>query len=171
MNHIIRPGNIDDAPGIARVQVETWKHHYRGMIDDAYLDSLSVSEKVGKWEELIKRTDRWVILVALIDDEVVGFCHFSSTPRDTTPWVGEIHAIYIYPLHQWRGIGTALIEAATNALKVEWCNTIILWVLRANVASIWFYEHLGWEKDGESKIVSKWVNATLDEIRMKKTLT
>ena len=30
----------EDGPGVARVQVEGWQQHYRGLIPDAYLDGL-----------------------------------------------------------------------------------------------------------------------------------
>ncbi|MCK9313152.1 MAG: hypothetical protein M0P20_03745 [Methanocorpusculum sp.] len=38
----IRDASVADAAAIARVMVDTWKTAYRGIIDDYYLNSLSL---------------------------------------------------------------------------------------------------------------------------------
>ena len=38
----IRPAELDDAPAIAQVHVDTWRSNYAGMIPQAYLDSLKI---------------------------------------------------------------------------------------------------------------------------------
>ena len=42
---IIRKATRADARQIAEIVVEDWKNAYRGIIDDDYLDSMSVEEK------------------------------------------------------------------------------------------------------------------------------
>ena len=45
----IRMARRLDAPGIARVHATTWKEAYRGLLDGAYLDSLSEKRLAVRW--------------------------------------------------------------------------------------------------------------------------
>ena len=51
----IRPAEIDDAPAIARVHVETWRWSYRGIVPEAYLDSTTVQNRAFVWAHLLAR--------------------------------------------------------------------------------------------------------------------
>ena len=45
----IRQAHINDAKALAEVQVTSWLHAYKGLIDDSILDNLSVEEKKCAW--------------------------------------------------------------------------------------------------------------------------
>ena len=72
----VRDASIDDAAGIAKVRVQTWRAAYRGLVPQEVLDRLSVER------ETILRIERWDEhhadaaahdLVAVADSEVVGW--------------------------------------------------------------------------------------------------
>lgn len=52
----VREATPDDAPGIARVQVDAWRSTYRGIVPDAHLADLSYDERAQRWRTM--RTDR-----------------------------------------------------------------------------------------------------------------
>jgi hypothetical protein len=41
----IRAAVPDDAEGIARIQVLTWRHAYRDLVPDEYLDAPRISQR------------------------------------------------------------------------------------------------------------------------------
>ena len=51
---VVRPAELSDAAAISRVQVETWKHAYRGLIPQHILDEMSVEQRSECWESNLK---------------------------------------------------------------------------------------------------------------------
>jgi hypothetical protein len=50
---VIRAARPDDAPAIGRVQIETWRAAYRGIVWDATLAALSHTVRAREWGELV----------------------------------------------------------------------------------------------------------------------
>ena len=48
MEIVTRNLREDDIPSVVKIQIEGWKTAYRGIIDDEYLDSMSIEEKINK---------------------------------------------------------------------------------------------------------------------------
>ena len=46
---VIRPAQMSDAPGIARVHVDAWRSTYRGLVPDAFLDALQTDSRERFW--------------------------------------------------------------------------------------------------------------------------
>jgi hypothetical protein len=46
---LIRPAHLDDAPGIARVHVDSWRTTYKGVIPDTILANLSYEARTQQW--------------------------------------------------------------------------------------------------------------------------
>jgi len=66
-NVMIRQATEEDARQIADIVVEDWKKAYRGIIDQDYLDSMSVEERYSRE---LKRYQ--IYRVAISRDEVLG---------------------------------------------------------------------------------------------------
>jgi GNAT superfamily N-acetyltransferase len=139
---LARPG---DARRLAEIHVETWRATYPGVVPQEVLDGLSVERREQQWE-------RWIpdpastAFVAEIDGEVVGFVNVG--PSFSTAGLGELYAIYVVPAAQGTGAGSALMEAAVDALG-ERFEEAILWVATENPRARRFYERHGWTVDGE----------------------
>lgn len=73
----IRRATLADCPAIAQVQVEGWRTTYRGVVDDDYLESLSVTDRTQKWVENVQVSLEFVKLRFLeLRDEFLGKSSF-----------------------------------------------------------------------------------------------
>lgn len=144
----IRRASPDDARSVAEVHVDSWRHAYRGMLPDAYLDRLSVDDREAMWREAFAE-DTSGAFVAEVGDRIVGFASFGpSRDDDASETVAEVPAIYVEPSEVGRGVGRRLLEAATAALRDAGYRRATLWVLEANERARRFYEKSGWTWDG-----------------------
>jgi GNAT superfamily N-acetyltransferase len=151
MDLLIRPATPEDAPALAAVEVATWQAAYRGLMPDAYLDRLSREVKAEIWGlNLLKHqhTRRKRVLVAVQDDEIIGFTRLG--PAEDTGTVGLVSLLYVLPEHWGCGVGKALMEAAMQQLRELGMDQAVLWVLRDNLRARRFYESLGWRPDGRT---------------------
>ena len=53
----IRLAHIDDAEGLARVHVDSWRVAYKGIVPDEHLASLSYEKRAGRWRESLSNAD------------------------------------------------------------------------------------------------------------------
>lgn len=140
----IRKAEIADLPDVARVQVETWRQAYRGIIDAAYLANLDDRRCAEKWHTFYdKRDGRHFLYVAVDPKEgVIGFASGGPNRSEELEPAGEVYAIYVRPDWQHVGIGTRLLIEVATALRQAEMSGIIVWALRDNPARR-FYESLG----------------------------
>ena len=150
----IRPATEDDAAGIARVQVATWRHAYRGLVPGRFLRAMDVGERAARWAELVSgRTGPPGShdLVAVDGGTVCGFvCHgpvreFLGAADLAT---AELYAIYVAADRIGTGLGRALMTTAVEQMRAEAHMIAVLWVLRGNARARRFYEAAGWAPDG-----------------------
>lgn len=141
---VVRPAGPDDASGIASVQVESWKTTYRGMIPDAYLDSLTVDLKEPGWSRtLADPACPWKGFVAESGVAgVVGFAFGGPEREGKRPFSGELTAIYILDRFRGFGLGRRLVSSVAAYLSSTGHRNMMVWVLRTNPA-VKFYEALG----------------------------
>lgn len=143
----IRPAIESDARPIARVQVETWRAAYRGVIPSPHLQSLSVDERERIWQTAI-RAGAPELWVAEVRSEVVGWVAFGpSRDADATASGGEIEAIYVAPDHWDTGVGRALWRQARRRLMERGFSSATLWVLVENARAIRFYRAAGFRRN------------------------
>lgn len=144
---------MSDAEGIARVHVFTWQNAYLGLIPGSFLQSLSVEQRTTNWIKNIESPlPKSHTFVAEINGEIVGFLGIGSSRENDLADQGEVYAIYVLPGIQGRGIGTALMQAGLQALKIEGFTSAILWVLDGNLRTQAWYESHGWKSTNRSKI-------------------
>ncbi|HVP62183.1 MAG TPA: GNAT family N-acetyltransferase [Myxococcaceae bacterium] len=138
----IRQATSRDAPAIARVQVLTWQQTYRGILPDAFLDSLDVERSAESWRAVI--SDRRRSTHVVDGPGVVGFCTAGPSRGDpAAAFRGEVEAIYVHPAEQGRGHGSALIRAAMVWLAAKRLTPVMVWALEANSPAHAFYQALG----------------------------
>lgn len=146
----IRLAVSEDAAGIARVQVESWRTTYPGIVPKSYLDSLDVKKREKIWKQAAKNQP---LYVAEAEGEIVGFA-IGGENRDkgTYPeFDGELYAIYSYQHVHGNGTGRALFEHATRNLAERGYKKMIVSVLSQNPA-VNFYQHMGGRYLGEETI-------------------
>jgi L-amino acid N-acyltransferase YncA len=140
---MIRPAQIDDVPAIARVQVDTWRTTYTGIVPAEHLVRLDYAHSVEKWRQVFVSQSQTRLFVA--EDEggqVVGFA-CGGPGREPQPALdGELYAIYVLQAHQGRGLGRGLVAAVATDLYTRGFKSLLIWVLKDN-PSRGFYEALG----------------------------
>ncbi len=146
----IRAAKPDDARPVAEVHVASWRHAYRDVLPDDYLERLSVDEREAMWLGAFADPDtKNGAFVAEEGGRVVGFASFGpSRDEDAPDGTGEVPAIYVEPSVMGRGVGRELLEEATAELRLAGFTRATLWVLEANERARRFYEHEGWAWDG-----------------------
>lgn len=163
---MIRVATPADAPGIARVHVDTWRAAYAGLVPAPVLDALSVPVNAARWEGLLAdpATRTWVAVAG----DVVAFAA-AGPPRDAdlAPPLGEVYAVYVAPAAQGGGLGRALLAAAT-----AWIGPggAALWVLAGNAPAQAFYTACGWAPDGAGRTVDVG-GAMVPEVRFRTPVT
>ena len=138
----IRRALSSDAPGIARVHVESWHSTYAGVVPDDYLATLDVTERERVWRRLIADESTVTYVAEYQRDGIVGFVSGGPARADDMGYTGELYAIYLLEQHQRLGIGRSLVRELCAWLLTEGLTTMYTWVLEEN-PSRRFYESLG----------------------------
>lgn len=147
---LVRAAIRRDARPVAEVHVASWRHAYRGLLPDDYLDKLSIDVREAMWREAFANPDpKSGAIVAEMSGRIVGFASFGpSRDEDVSDGTGEVPAIYVEPATLGTGVGRELFEAVTLALRGAGFVRATLWVLEANATARRFYEKAGWRWDG-----------------------
>ena len=154
----------EEARGQAYVHYHAWQQTYTGLIDQAYLDgmSLEMSEKYA----LRALQNGYTAFVARDGARVIGFASYGPYRGSDLADAGEVVAIYVLKEYYDRGIGRALMEAALGALKGY--RRVCVWVLKDNGRAIRFYTRCGFSPDGAKKQLK--LITEVAEIRMVKEM-
>lgn len=163
---MIRDARPEDAVPLATVHVSSWQEAYRGLIDQAFLDSLDVAGRTESWDRII-RQHRARVLVAEDDDGVIGFCTVGQSSDEG--W-GEVFSIYLSPSHWRRGVGSRLLASGERALAEAGEERALLWVLDTNRRARAFYERQAWMLAKPIRI-ERFGEHDVTEVRYEKSLT
>lgn len=137
----IRTAGQDDAPGIARVHEEAWRHSYQGIIAHLQLSQMIARRGPGWWQGAIAKGMHALILD--FDSEVSGYVTLGRSRMGGTPYSGEIFELYVRPSCQGVGFGGRLFHAARAELSSRNLDGLCIWSLACNDRANAFYLHLG----------------------------
>lgn len=141
----IREATPQDAFGIARVHVESWRTTYPGIMPQEHLDALSVADRERTWAETLRADgpDRTLVYVAETDSgEIVGFVAGGPEKAGDPDFQSEIYGLYLLQSQQGRGLGRRLVQTFARRLAQEGHRTLLIWVNALNPARR-FYEAMG----------------------------
>ncbi len=164
----VRPATPDDADAIGRVQVESWRAAYTGLLPDGTVAAFDVEARQELWREGLARSPRpgSATFVASVDGETVGFATVGASHSEKG--IGEVYAVYVQPSAWGHGVGRALIDRSELSLRGSGFPSALLWVLAGNERAERFYRAAGWIRDGEKEDVFQ--GATVVETRYRKQL-
>ena len=146
--NIIRPATADDGRGIARVQVETWRSAYRGIVADEVLKALSEDDRTERWSEIIENPEQATFVAESRNHGIIGFANGGPERDGREDYQGELYAIYILPDFHCQGIGKRLLSEFARWLADSGFLSVMVWVLADNPSRP-FYEHQGGELVGQ----------------------
>ena len=128
----------DNRDAISRIYEESWKHAYRGIVPQEFLDDLPES----RWVEKIG-TPGWYKMVCIENGEYIGTSGFGRSRFEEYPDSGEVISIYFLPDYMGKGYGSKLMDAVMNELRKQGYKEVFLWVLEDNSRARRFYENYG----------------------------
>lgn len=146
-----REATLSDLNEIIKVNVDTWKNTYQGIISEEYLQSLSYNNKETNWRQrLEKSSSEEIIYLAETDSkEIVGFAFaalkkddFSINLPQIESFTGQLCAIYVIKDYQRKNIGTQLVKLVVKYFLANNVKSMMVWVLKENPSRI-FYKKLG----------------------------
>ena len=166
----VRLASAADADAIGRIQVETWRAAYAGLMPDEAVAAFDVESRQQLWREGLGRPPRAGSATFVVEDagEVVGFASVGASREDGAVQEGELYAIYLHPSCWDRGIGRALLLRAEESMRSSGFRRAILWVLEGNERAERFYEAAGWERDGRK--LDRFQGADVTELSYRKRL-
>ena len=152
-----RKANISDLNGIVKVNVDTWKTTYQGIILEEFLQTLSYEDKEKNWRQRLEKPTHGAIIYIAEKDfkEVVGFTlatlekfDLIATLSQAEKFTGQLCAIYVLKEFQSNKIGTELVKLVVKYFIENDIHDMIVWVLKDNPYRR-FYEKLGGKYIGE----------------------
>ncbi len=140
----IRKARLQDAEGIAKVRVDSWRSTYKGIVNSQYLDNLDYESRTDRWRKILtdKKSNERILVAENDDKEIVGFsCGGPERERDDL-YKGELYAIYILKEYQRHGLGRRLVAPLVEFLLANDIHSMLVWALADNESKK-FYESLG----------------------------
>jgi ribosomal protein S18 acetylase RimI-like enzyme len=170
---VVRDATAADTGAIGRVHVRAWQAAYRGVMSDAYLDSLRTEDREAMWHELLERRIPGVS-VLVVENEgraVVGFASLgpANDADRREAGYGELYSINLDPDVWGQGFGRSLLDEVSARLGRAGHPAAVLWVERENVRARRFYERAGWSPDGATKRAEV-LGAPINEVRYQRAL-
>ncbi len=139
----LRTATVDDAQAIAQIHLNGWRTTYRGLVPDAYIESLDQNRRTARWKDMLTNGDEKVI-VATKGETVIGFVSGGETRNTLTDNPGEIYAVYVDETYRGQGVGKQLCDKMMRWLEKSKLSPVVVWVAEGNPHRH-FYEALGGE--------------------------
>jgi GNAT superfamily N-acetyltransferase len=141
---LIRSATLEDAEKIAYIHVKAWQESYKGIIDQNYLDMISFSERLAFRKKILMHPKSAQInLVAVQNNQIIGFCDAGVAFDSSEAYRGEIYAIYLLNEFKRHGVGKALFKHINKNLGEYLLTPYVTWVLEENKTACRFYEKCG----------------------------
>lgn len=166
----VRLASAADADAIGRVQVETWRAAYTGLMPDEAIAGFDVAARQRLWREGLSLPPRPGSATFVVEEggQLVGFASVGASQDEEAEAEAELYAIYLHPSRWDRGIGRALLQRAEEWMRASGFRLAVLWVLEGNERGERFYRAAGWEQDGRK--VDEFQGAAVTELRYRKRL-
>jgi ribosomal protein S18 acetylase RimI-like enzyme len=145
----IRAATLEDAVGLARVQVDSYRNAYARFFPPSYFAQMTYEEQTGDWQELFRAGMEDILLVAEAGDKrIIGYVLASTKPEVYPGYDSEIVALHVRQEEQRKGVGAALLRAAVEQVQTRNARSVMLTTLKGNPIRAW-YERLGGALLGE----------------------
>ncbi len=133
---IFRDATIDDAPGIARVHVDSWRSTYAAFVPPEYLAAMSYEKSQRMFQSILARPQPGAkTFVANAGDNRGIACASTGgyNSRGHPRYQGELVGIYVLPMYQHQGIGRHLVREVRDYLLTLGVHGMLVWVFADNL--------------------------------------
>ena len=139
----IREARPENAKDIAKIHIKSWRHAYKGIVHQSYLESgLDLADREKRWQENLSAGGKGTFL-AFTGSKLLGFSTVGKSRSDQYPDYYELYAIYLDPDYIGRGIGKTLFQHCLRHVVMQGGTKIFLNVFCDNIIGRNFYERLG----------------------------
>lgn len=138
----IRKAAMEDAAGIAKVHVDSWRTTYKGIIPDDFLSKLSYEQRTKLWDRIIPEEGNYVVVAEASEGRIIGFASGSKRDTNTVPNSSDLTSIYLLEEYQGQGIGKQILKHIFLHFKSLGYQKIFVDVLADNKTRH-FYEYYG----------------------------
>jgi L-amino acid N-acyltransferase YncA len=121
---------------------------------EALLESLSLAKRKEEWVTRLQPSTRRNFV---LEDEGIVLGWVSIGPvrdPDLNQDFGELYGIYVAPTQLRRSLGWQLYSRAEQELSNAGKSNVSLWVLERNANARRFYEKMGFNSDGATKMIT-----------------
>jgi ribosomal protein S18 acetylase RimI-like enzyme len=155
----VRAARPADAPGLAQVQIASWRSAFAGLVPDEVISELTSAAAAGqfteRWREAISAppTSKHRVHVAVGEPgspDLLGFAAAGpATDEDLWPTTdGELYELHVLPAVADGGHDGRLLHAVADTFAEDGFSTGYTWALAGDEARIGFLEAAGWAPDG-----------------------
>lgn len=141
----IRKAQLNDAAGIAKVHVDSWKTTYQHIMPAEFLNTLSYVQRTDLWTRNIGDKTDYVVVAENNDGEIIGFGTASKRKTNHVENSGDLTSIYLLKEYQGHGIGKMLLKELFLRFRQLKYEKIFVEVLEENNTRF-FYEYYGAKK-------------------------
>ncbi|PJO41798.1 GNAT family N-acetyltransferase [Lysinibacillus xylanilyticus] len=138
----IRKANIEDAQGIGKVHVDSWRTTYKGTLPDDFLNNLSYEQRTELWKKNISDATNYVLVAENEQNEIIGFATGGTRKTNSVPNATDLTSIYLLEEYQGIGIGKQLLKEIFAYFKLKGYEKVFVEVLAENKTRN-FYEYYG----------------------------
>lgn len=138
----IRRAQSNDASGIAKVHVDSWRTTYKDIIPEDFLNNLSYAKRTELWEKNIASEDKYAIVAVNNEGQIVGFADGWKREDNLVENACDLTSIYILEEYQGKGMGKLLMKELFKHFNQMGYERIFVEVLEENKTRL-FYEHYG----------------------------
>ncbi|MBM7703125.1 GNAT family N-acetyltransferase [Metabacillus iocasae] len=137
MNVTIRDMTIHDFDVVRNIAYAGWYYTYSSMVP-VKLQQAFLAKHYEK-KHILRRMQKSTTLIAEVDGEAVGFATF--TMGGSVKKQGKLEAIYLYPTHWRKGLGSRLIDEGMKRLGC--IDSLLVTIMTENEAGRQFYKAKG----------------------------
>jgi L-amino acid N-acyltransferase YncA len=167
MTVVIRPGTESDLPAILAI------YNHAIINTTAVYDYEPHTLAMRETWYAAKVADGLPVLVATLDDQVVGFAALSWFRAWAAYRYTVENSLYVAPDQQGQGIGRQLLSASIEAARDRHFHTIVSGIDADNAASLHLHRQFGFEPVGHMRQVgykfNRWLDLTFMQLLLNRT--
>jgi GNAT superfamily N-acetyltransferase len=160
---MIRPANLQDAPHIATIKIESWREAYAHILKPETLNNLRHAEQTERFHDYIQNQEH-ILVATNPQNEPIAYSLWiqlqdSQQPPDSRrtsksnsvliktdwPYPNMLASLYVHPSHYRKGLGTALIRANAELAIAHNHKGMMIGVFTQNTKAKSLYTKLGAE--------------------------
>lgn len=142
----VRRARVEDAAVMARVNVQSWRETYRGVMADRVLDDPGLPGVRERFWTTALSDERYRanrVAVAERDGEMIGIAMAGPPQGPGAQWGTHLYVLYVLAAEHGTGAGAALLDAVVGPE-----DSAALWVADPNPRAQAFYRKHGFVADG-----------------------